>query len=144
MKAYTLPLAVLLALAPKAAQAQIRVGIDLGLPLAPQMEIISPGIQVIAGSQEEIFLQGGWYWCRRSDGWYRSRTPNAHFDWIESRRVPMGLARMPIGRYRNWHHDGMRGPGGRGMVDGHRDDHRGAREEHRGGRDEHRGEHHEH
>jgi hypothetical protein len=115
------------------------------------MELISPGIQVVAGSQEEIFLQGGWYWCRRPDGWYRSRTPNAHFDWIESRRVPMGLARMPIGRYRNWHRDGMRGPGGRGGEgfrgehrDEHRDDHRGDRGEHRGDRGEHGGEHHEH
>jgi hypothetical protein len=121
MKPYTLPLAVLLCLSPSVVRAEIHVGIQLGLPPVPQMVVVSPGIQVVEGFQDEVFFQGGWYWCRRPDGWYRARNPQAHFDWIESRRVPGGLSRMPSGRYRNWHHDG----GPRGMRNDMRNDMRG-------------------
>ena len=103
MRTTTLPLALLLCLWPSAARAQIRFGISIGLPVAPQMELVGPGIQVVTGFQEEVFLQGGWYWCRRPDGWYRSRRGQSRFEYVESRRVPRGLVAMPEGRYRNWH-----------------------------------------
>lgn len=105
MNTAPLTLAALLCLCPSAAPAQVRLGISIGLPAAPQMELIAPGIQVVSGFQEEVFLQGGWYWCRRPEGWYRSRNGQAHFDYVESRRVPRGLARMPQGHYRNWHRE---------------------------------------
>ena len=104
MKSFALPFAVLLALAGSAAQAQVHVGIELGLPEVPSLVVVSPGIQVVEGFGDEVFLQGGWYWCRRSDGWYRARSPRAHFDWVDRGRVPRGLSRMPSGRYQNWHH----------------------------------------
>ena len=104
MKTFALPFAVLLALAGSAAQAQVHVGIELGLPEVPNLVVVSPGIQVVEGFGDEVFLQGGWYWCRRSDGWYRSRSPRSHFDWVDRGRVPGGLSRMPAGRYQNWHH----------------------------------------
>jgi hypothetical protein len=113
MKSCTLTLAALLMLCPSAAQAQVRVGISLGLPPIPQLEVVAPGIQVVAGFQDEVFLQGGWYWCRRPDGWYRSQDPHAHFDFVENGRVPRGLSRMRPGQYRNWHRGDMRGNGGR-------------------------------
>jgi len=69
------------------------------------VELVAPGIQVVAGFQDEVFLQGGWYWCRRDDGWYRSRNAQSHFDYVETRRVPRGLVRMPAGQYRNWHRE---------------------------------------
>jgi hypothetical protein len=72
--------------------------------------LIQPGIQVVEGFREEVFFHGGWYWCRRPDGWYRSRSPQARFGWVDARRVPGALVRMPMGHYRNWHREG--GPGG--------------------------------
>jgi len=114
MKSLTLPFALALCLWPSPARAQVRLGISIGLPVAPRMEVISPGIQVVAGFQEEVFLQGGWYWCRRPDGWYRARNSQSHFDYVESRRVPRGLVRMPEGHYRNWHRDGGDRHEGRG------------------------------
>lgn len=106
MRLHILPFAALLLLSPSPARAQVRLGISIGLPMAPRLEVIAPGIQVITGFEEEVFLQGGWYWARRSDGWYRSRNGRGSFDYVESRRVPRGLVRMPRGHYRNWHHEG--------------------------------------
>jgi len=129
MKTYALPMVILLGLCPSAAQAQVRVGVFLGLPIVPRLEIVAPGIQVVAGFQEEVFLQGGWYWCRRSDGWYRSRDHQSRFAYVESRRVPRGLRQMPEGHYRNWHrenrggNDGQHDRGGHGR--GHGNDHEG-------------------
>ena len=98
-------LAALLVLAAPAAQAQIHVQIELGLPLAPPLVVVAPGIQVVEGFRDEVFFHDGWYWCRRDDGWYRARSPRARFVWIEPRRVPPGLVRLPPGHYRNWHRE---------------------------------------
>ncbi len=106
MKFSPLPLTILLCLCPVAAQAQVHVGIEIGLPPVLSLSVVAPGIQVVEGFPGEVFLQGGWYWCRRPDGWYRSRSPQAHFDWIDAHRVPTSLNRMPAGRYHNWHHGG--------------------------------------
>ena len=119
MKASTLSLAAILAFLPVAAQAQVHVGIQLGLPALPNLVVVAPGIQVVEGFQDEVFLQGGWYWCRRPDGWYRSRSPRANFGWVDARRVPGGLSRMPAGRYQNWHHEGGGHDNGRHEGDRH-------------------------
>jgi hypothetical protein len=116
MKPEPFILAVILSLCPAAAQAQIRIGIDIPLPPVPHLVVIAPGVQVVEGSDEEVFFQGGWYWCRRPDGWYRSRSPRSHFDWVDYHRVPGGLTRIPAGRYHNWHHD-------EGRPMGHERDH---------------------
>jgi len=129
VKAYTLSLAAILTFLPATAQAQVHVGIQLGLPAIPNLVVVAPGVQVMEGSSEEVFLQGGWYWCRRPDGWYRSRSANANFGWVDSRRVPGGLMRMPEGRYRNYHHEG-------GRDNGHHDNGR-----HEGNRGNGHGEH---
>ena len=94
----------LLALAPATAQAGGSFRLSIGLPIVPPLVVVAPGIQVVEGCPEELFLMGGWYWCRRPDGWYRARSPRARFGWVEARFVPMGLVRMPLGQYRNWHH----------------------------------------
>jgi hypothetical protein len=104
MKTLALPLALLLSMAATSARAQVRFQIDIGLPVAPPLVMVEPGIQVVEGFRDEVFFSLGWYWCRRPDGWYRSRSPQARFAWVEARRVPRGLVRMPVGHYRNWHH----------------------------------------
>lgn len=105
MRKLAIPFAALLAVAAAPARAQVGIRIELGLPVAPHLVVVQPGIQVVEGFRDEVFFQGGWYWCRRPDGWYRSRSPQARFEWIEGRRVPGVLVRMPAGRYRNWHHE---------------------------------------
>ena len=108
MKNLAIPLAALLAVCAVPARAQVGVRIELGLPVAPRLVVVQPGVQVVEGFHEEVFFHRGWYWCRRPDGWYRSRSPQARFEWIEGRRVPGGLVRMPAGHYRNWRHEERR------------------------------------
>jgi hypothetical protein len=119
MKKKELVLALVLAvsLVPAAARAQVSVSINLGLPAAPVMAEAQPGVQVVEGSNEEIFLHKGWYWCRRGNVWFRARTPQAQFVRVETRRVPVVLVQSPEGRYRNWHHHDMKEP--RGEARGH-------------------------
>ena len=102
---HALPLAILVLLGASSAQAQVRLQVEIGLPVAPPLVMIQPGIQVVEGFREEVFFHRGWYWCRRPDGWYRARSPQARFEWIEARHVPMALVQVPVGRYRNWRHD---------------------------------------
>ena len=109
MKKQLIPLVFVLALGSTAARAQVSLHIDLGLPVAPPLVMVSPGVQVVEGFGEEVFFSGGWYWCRRPNGWYRARSPRARFDFVEGRRVPPGLVRIPAGQYRKWHHEGPRG-----------------------------------
>lgn len=109
MNRLSLSLAGLLLLCPAPARAQVRLQIDLGLPLAPPLVEVQPGIQVVEGFREEVFFHGGWYWCRRPDGWYRAGSPRDRFQWVDAHRVPPGLTRMPAGRYRNWHRPGRPG-----------------------------------
>ena len=102
---HTLSLAALLLLCPQSARAQVSVHIDLGLPPVPRLVVVEPGIQVVEDFDEEVFFYRGWYWCRRPNGWYRSRSPRAHFYIIESHRVPPPLLHRPEGHYRHWRHD---------------------------------------
>ena len=99
-------IALALAFAPSGAQAQGFINLQLGFQGPPPLVVVQPGIQVVEGVGEEIFFSGGWYWCRRPNGWYRAPALGARFDWIEGRYVPGALRGFPIGRYRNWHHEG--------------------------------------
>ena len=146
MNKFSLALCSLVLLGAPAAQAQVRLGIELGLPVMPELVVVAPGVQVVAGSNDEIFLQGGWYWCRRSDGWFRARSPRAHFEFVDSRRVPGALVRMPEGRYRNWHRDGEFRGEGWGHREERREERRDDRREERRDdrrRDEHEGHRHD-
>jgi hypothetical protein len=109
----------------------VSLHIELGLPVAPPLVVVSPGIQVVEGFGEEVFFSGGWYWCRRPGGWYRARSPRARFDFVEGGRVPRGLRGIPEGKYRNWHHEGPR-------VEARHDNgrHEGERRREERGRDE--------
>ncbi|MCE1229920.1 MAG: hypothetical protein LWX11_10595 [Firmicutes bacterium] len=105
MNLRSLSLLFLLALGAPAARAQVNIHIDLGLPPVPRLVFIAPGVQVVEAFPEEVFFHSGWYWCRRSDGWYRAHHPRARFDWVAARRVPPALVRIPPGHYRNWRRD---------------------------------------
>lgn len=89
---------------PSNSDAQVSLRVELGLPLppAPTLVVVQPGIQVVAGYPEELFVTNGYYWLRRDGGWYRSVHPTAGFVVVPSSRVPPGLARLPPGHYRNY------------------------------------------
>ncbi len=103
MKRLTLCLALALFLLPAAARAQVEMSIQIGLPVAPSLVVVQPGVQVVENYDEEVFFVGGWYWCRRGDYWYRARRPRASFAYVEPRYVPSRLVYLPPpGHYRHW------------------------------------------
>lgn len=95
-------LAFALLLSPALSSAQVNVHIDLGLPVAPPLVVVQPGVQVVEDFEDEVFFTRNWYWLRRGDAWYRARSPQAAFVLVETRRVPRALVRLTPGRYRNW------------------------------------------
>ena len=94
--------ALLVSLLPAAAGAQVDVQIQVGLPVAPPLVVVQPGIQVVENYHEEVFFTRGYYWVRRGPYWYRARGPRATFALIEPRYVPVGLRRLPPGQYKHW------------------------------------------
>lgn len=104
MKNLLLAAVLSVALLPPAARAQVSLRVDLGVPLppSPTLLVVQPGIQVVAGYPEELFLVGNYYWLRRDAAWYRSIHPRTGFVVVAPSRVPPGLTRLPPGRYRNY------------------------------------------
>ncbi|HEX9292032.1 MAG TPA: hypothetical protein VF904_21125 [Anaeromyxobacteraceae bacterium] len=94
--------ALVVSLVPAAARAQVDVRFQVALPVAPPLVTIQPGIQVVENYDEEVFFTGGYYWVRRDAGWYRARGPRAAFVFVQPRRVPPGLVRLPPGQYKHW------------------------------------------
>src|SRR4051794_9553287 len=82
------------ALAPRTARAEVHVNVQVGLPVAPPLVVVQPGVQVVENWHEEIYFVRGWYWVRRDGGWYRARRPHAAFAWVEPRHVPATIVRM--------------------------------------------------
>ncbi len=88
---------------PALARAQASVDVHIGLPVVlPQLVVVSPGIQVVPGVQEEVFFVDGFYWARRDRVWYRSPSHTGGWVVMPGRGVPPGLARIPPGKYKNW------------------------------------------
>lgn len=102
MRIPALCLAALLGL-PGVAAAQASVDIHFDLPVVlPRMVVVSPGVQVVPEVQEEVFFYDGWYWARRDDYWYRSRSHRGGWMLVPARAVPQRLGALPPGHYRNW------------------------------------------
>jgi len=109
MKRLILCLALALSLLPDSAHAQVEMSISVGLPVAPPLVVVQPGVQVVENYDEEVFFVGGWYWCRRDDHWYRTRRPHASFVYVERGYVPTRLAYLPPpGHYRHWRREQAR------------------------------------
>jgi hypothetical protein len=103
MKRLALVFALALSTVPAAAGAQVGVHIDVGLPVAPPLVVVQPGVQVVEDWNEEVFFTRGYYWVQRDGYWYRARGPRAHFVYVEPRYVPAAIVRMPPGHYKHWH-----------------------------------------
>ena len=102
MKRLALLFALALSAVPALARAQVGVQIHIGLPVAPPLVVVQPGVQVVENYDEEVFFTNGWYWCRRDNGWFRARTPRASFVYVEPRHVPRAIYRLPPGQYKHW------------------------------------------
>ncbi len=87
---------------PAPAPAQVGVQIHVNVPVNPPMVVVQPGIQVVEDWDEEVFYTGGFYWVRRDGYWYRTTSPRARWVYVEPRRVPPGLVRMPPGQYKHY------------------------------------------
>ena len=70
----------------------------------PQMEVVSPGVQVIADYDYPVFYSDGYYW--RNDGgiWYRSGFYNR--GWAVSYNVPYGVRGIGHPEYYAHYHGG--------------------------------------
>ncbi len=102
MRTTALFLAAVLSL-PGLAAGQASVNIQFDLPVVlPRLVVISPGVQVVPEVREEVFFHDGWYWVRRDDYWYRSRSHRGGWVVVPVRAVPPRLAALPRGHYRNW------------------------------------------
>jgi hypothetical protein len=55
----------------------------------PDMEVVAPGVQVIADYDYPVFFSDGFYWRYDAGYWYRS--PYYDRGWIGVREVPYGL-----------------------------------------------------
>jgi hypothetical protein len=109
-------LAVSLAVAaPTSASAGVDVQVHIGLPVAPPLVVVQPGVSVVENWDEEVFFVSPYYWVRRGDLWYRARSPRAAFRAVPMRAVPVTLVRMPPGQYVKYskakHHQGGHGRG---------------------------------
>jgi hypothetical protein len=111
---------------PAPAEAGVDVHVNIGLPVAPPLVVVQPGISVVEDWDEEVFFVSPYYWVRRGDLWYRARSPRATFRVAPVRVVPVALVRMPPGQYVKYKakhhshgHDHGRGHHGGGERHGH-------------------------
>jgi len=93
--------ALALLLTPGAARA-LDVHVDLVLPGAPALVMVQPGVEVVEGYGDEVFVHGGFWWLRRGPVWYRAARPGARFMVVREGLVPPVLYRLPPGRYRHY------------------------------------------
>lgn len=102
MRTTALFLAALLGV-PGVAAAQASVDIHFDIPaVLPRLVVVSPGVQVVPECHEEVFFHDGWYWVRRDEYWYRSRSHRGGWVMVPVRQVPPRLVSFPPGHYRNW------------------------------------------
>ena len=92
------------------AEVDVHVNLNLGAPpaqiefeTAPSVVVVSPGISVVPDYDREVFFVNGFYWTSQEGHWYRCSAPHQKWVLVKSKRVPPGLAKMPPGKYRNWH-----------------------------------------
>jgi hypothetical protein len=104
------------ALASGGAFAQVSFSASVNIPVPtirfeapPPMVVVQPGVQVVENSNDEVFVNQGYYWTRRDNRWFRCRDDHQwRWQQVEDRHVPRGLARIPPGQYKHWHHDDRR------------------------------------
>lgn len=129
---------------PAAAQVDVSVSLNLGLPVRPPLVAIQPGVMVVEDFDDEVFVVEGIYWARRGDRWYRAPGPRAAFVVVERQRVPPALVRLPPGQYKKWR---KKHPEAAARLEGRGHDHDHGRDRDRGhddhGKKKHKGKGHD-
>lgn len=99
----------------------------------PVLVEAAPGVRVVEDHDDEVFVVNNVYWVRRDDHWFRSTAWNGRWVYVEPRRVPGAIVRIPPGHYKHWKRGGpshvvVRGPHGGAVVvgPGHGHPHGGA------------------
>lgn len=103
------------------------VNVNIGAPEIefsepPPVVLVTPGIYVVPNDDRELFFVGGFYWVSQEGRWFRSAGPHKKWVLVDSRKVPHGLAKIPPGKYKNWHPAKMK--------EGHNSDHAEERDDH--------------
>lgn len=111
------------------AKAQVRVHVNIGWAAPPPVYEVSPGVQVVEGYDQEVFLSNGYYWVERGGRWYWTTDYRGHWVPAPYARVPVFIRDHRRGYYVRWHHRGWRQ---------HRRDMRGERRDDRALRHERR------
>ena len=81
------------------------ISVNIGFPAPPPLVVVSPGVQVVEDSDEEIFFNDGYYWVERDGGWYRTRDYRGHWVVVERAHVPVFIAEHERGHYKHWKHE---------------------------------------
>lgn len=94
-------------LSASASLAQVNVQIQIPLPTItfqapPPLVVVQPGVQVVENNEQEVFFVDGYYWHRRDEHWFRTRTHNGRWEVVDRRYVPRTIVALPPGQYRNW------------------------------------------
>jgi len=86
-----------------ATEAQVSVGIDIGLhvPVYPELVLV-PGYPVYYDrtASTNYFFHDGLYWVFQDDSWYASSWYDGPWHWVGPEAVPVFLLRVPVRYYR--------------------------------------------
>jgi hypothetical protein len=89
--------------------AQVRVGVEVQIPLPtirfeapPPLVVVSPGVRVVEDYDDEVFFVNNWYWCRRDAHWFRTRDYRGGWVVVDRRYVPVSVVKIPPGHYKHY------------------------------------------
>jgi hypothetical protein len=68
----------------------------------PPLVEVSPGVQVVADRDEEIYFVGGWYWVRHGKHWFRARDHRGGWAYVDDGAVPETVVVVPQGKYKHY------------------------------------------
>jgi hypothetical protein len=81
--------------------ASAQVQIAIGFPAPPPLVVVSPGVMVVEDYDEEIYFVDNWYWVRRDNFWYRTRSHRGGWVVVHS-GIPATIIGIPPGKYRKY------------------------------------------
>ena len=87
------PLSLTLAILLFPALAQAQVAIRFGWTAPPPVVEVSPGVQVVEDSGDEVFFTNGHYWVERDGRWYWANDYREH--WVSGARARPDLPPQP-------------------------------------------------
>jgi len=87
--------------------------VNIGWAAPPPVYEVSPGVQVVEGYDQEVFLANGYYWVEHGGRWYWTTDYRGHWVPAPYARVPVFIRNHHRGRYVRWHRPGWHRHGAR-------------------------------